>query len=61
MTSPYAVPLADLDATRVPAEQQASGSAEPPPDPTLVFGLVPAFAGGGGTTHDSSAGAADGE
>ena len=60
MTSPYAVPLSDLDATRVPAEQQASGSAEPPPDPTLVFGLVPAFAGGGGS-HDSSAGAADGE
>ena len=60
MTSPYAVPLADLDATRVPAEQQASGSAEPPLDPTLAFGLMPPFGGGGGP-DGSSAGAADGD
>lgn len=32
MTSPYAVPLADLErSAHVPPEQQATGQAEPPP------------------------------
>ncbi len=37
MTNPYAVPLAGLDATRVSADQQVAGEAEP------LIGSSPAF------------------
>lgn len=58
MTSPYAVPLSDLDAERVSRERQVAGQATPGPDPTLAFGVHPEAtgAGGGGGAPD-----ADGE